>query len=208
MAPVRWIDVGYQGVGGITPELLRMLLVDSRFGLLVAMPMAILGVAAPWLARRGGSLLPLRESAICLGASAALILFLSTVQYTRLQWVTGIRYLAPVVPFAFLAAVPALLRLPRLLTYGVALMSLVIGWSLAMVRSQGTVLENVQRAMVEGFQLPWLTVVSKMSAQYLPWLQGRPSALPWLVLWGVLIFMVWRIRAPWRKLESQGEAWH
>lgn len=38
-----------------------------------------------------------------------------------------------------------------------------------MARSQGTVFENIQRVLIEGFQLPWLTVITKMSAQYLPW---------------------------------------
>lgn len=198
MAPVKWIDVGYQGVGGVTPELLKMLLVDPRFGLFVAMPLSLLALAAPWLARRGFGPLPRREALVCLGLSAALVLFFSTVQYTRLQYVTGIRYLAPLFPFLFLAAVPALLRLPRAITFGVAFGSVVISWSLAMVRSQGTVLDNVQRALVEGFQLPWLTVLGKMSTQYLPWLEGKPSALPWMVIGGVLIAFVWRVRDPWR----------
>lgn len=202
MAPVRWIDVGYQGVGGITPELLRMLLVDPRFGLFVAMPMGLLALAAPWLARRGRSPLPFREALTCLGLSAALVLFFSTVQYTRLQWVTGIRYLAPLFPFLFLAAVPVLLRLPRVLVYGIAFVSVVISWSLAMVRNQGTVLDNVQRALVEGFQLPWLTVLGKTSAQYLPWLEGRPSALPWLALAAVVVAVIWRIDRPWRRLGA------
>ena len=47
MAPVEWIDVGYKGVGGFTPELFRMLLIDSRFGLFITAPMMLLGLAAP-----------------------------------------------------------------------------------------------------------------------------------------------------------------
>lgn len=207
MAPVEWIDVGYKGVGGVTPDLLSALLVNPSYGLLVCMPVALLAVAAPWLARRGQSPLARREAWTCLALSAALILFFSTVQYTRLQWVTGIRYLTPLIPFLFLAAVPALLRLPRLLTYGLAGLSVVISWSLAMVRSQGTVLDNVVHVFLQGFQLPWLTVLGKTSAQYAPWLQGPPSALPFLVLWGALILAVWRIRWPWRRLGAR-EDWH
>lgn len=208
MAPVRWIDVGYQGVGGLTPELLRMLLVDPRFGLLVTMPLAVLGLAAPWLAWRRKSVLPGRETAFCLAVAFVLVLFFSTVQYTRLQWVTGIRYLAPAFPFLFLAAVPALVRLPRLLTWGIALVSLVISWSLAMARNQGTVFDNVLRVFTEGFQLPWLTVLSKMSAQYLPWMEGKPSALPWMMLWAGLLWLVWRVRSPWKRLGTGGPEWH
>ena len=203
MAPVEWIDVGYKGVGGLSPELLRMLLTDSRFGLFVAMPLAALALVTPWLVRRGRSMLPMRETLVCLSLSAALILFFATVQYTRLQWVTGMRYLAPVVPFLFLAAVPVLLWLPRLLLYGVAILSLVISWSIAMVRSQGTVVENVQRVLVEGFQLPWLTVLTKLSAQYLPWFKGTVSVLPIFALCGVFLWLIWRMRSPWQRVDTR-----
>jgi hypothetical protein len=203
MAPVEWIDVGYKGVGGFSPELFRMLLVDGRFGLFIAMPLALLALAAPWLASRGRSPLPAREAWVCLILSAVLIVFFSTVQYTRLQWVTGIRYIAPAIPFLFLAAVPALLRLPRLLSYGVIIVSVVISWSIAMVRSQGTVMENVERVFVEGFQLPWLTVMTKLSAQYLPWFRGTVSVLPIFALCGVVLFIVWRVQNPWRRLDHE-----
>lgn len=203
MAPVLFIEVGYQGVGGLSGELLRMLLVDPKVGLLIAMPVAALAVAAPWLARRGGSRLPLRESVVCLGLGLVLLLFFATVQYTRLQWVTGIRYLAPVFPFLFLAAVPALLRLPRVAAYGIALLSLVIGWSIAMVRSQGTIAENVMRVFVEGFQLPWLTVLTKTSAQYLPWYTGNLSVIPLFLVLGAMIWLIWAMKSPWRRVEAE-----
>ena len=203
MAPVEFIDVGYKGVGGLSPELLKMLLFDSRFGLFVAMPISLLALLAPWLSRRTRSILPFREALVCLVLSAALILFFSTVQYTRIQFATGIRYLAPVFPFVFLAAVPALMWLPRVLAYAAVLLSIVIGWSLAMVRSQGTVVENVERVLVEGFQLPWLTVMTKMSAQYLPWYRGTVSVLPIFALCGATIWLIWRVRNPWRPLQPE-----
>jgi len=202
MAPVPWIDVGYRGVGGLSAELFKLLLIDPRFGLLLAMPVSLLAVAAPWLARRAKSPLPFRESVFCLILAAGLIAFFSTVQYTRLQWVTGIRYLAPLFPFLFLAAVPALLRLPRLLTGGLLLLSLVINWSLAMVRDQGTIFVNVKRVLVEGFQLPWLTVLGKMSAQYVPWLKGPVSPLPLFVLGGAILWLIWALHHPWRRLPE------
>jgi hypothetical protein len=187
MAPVEWIDVGYQGVGGLSPELLAMLLIDPRFGLLIAMPMAILVLGAPWLVRRQRSELPARELTVCLAITIALTVFFGTVQYTRLQWVTGLRYLAPVLPFLFLALTPTYLSLPRILAFGLALLSFIISWSTAMVRSQGTIFENIQRVLVEGFQLPWLTVLTKMSAQYLPWFRGSVSALPVMLIGTTLV---------------------
>ena len=62
-----------------------------------------------------------------------------------------------------------------------------------MVRSQGSVGQNLARVFVEGPQLPWLTVLSKTRAQYLPWLEGRPSPLAWFALWAVLIWLLWRV---------------
>ena len=201
MAPVEWIDVGYKGVGGISPELLRMLLIDPRFGLLLAMPISLLALLAPTLARRGKSPVPMSEAGFCLLLAAVLLAFFSTVQYTRLQWVSGIRYLAPLFPFLFLAAVPALLRLPRLLTGLVVLGSLIISWCMAMARDQGTILHNIERVFVEGFQLPWLTVVGKLSTQYVPWLKGPVSPLPFFAVAGALLWLIWRVRNPWRPLE-------
>ncbi|MEP6999348.1 MAG: hypothetical protein ABI969_02640 [bacterium] len=203
MAPVEFIDVGYKGVGGLSPELLKMLLFDSRFGLFIAMPLAVLAFLTPFVARKGRSTLPAREVFVCIGMCAALILFFATVQYTRIQFATGIRYLAPTFPFLFLAAVPALLRLPRVLTYAVVTVSIVISWSIAMVRSQGTVFENVERVMVEGFQLPWLSVMTKMSAQYLPWFKGTVSVLPIFALCGAMIWLIWRVQTPWRRLDVE-----
>jgi len=204
MAPVEWIEVGYQGVGGLSPELLGLLLFDPRFGLFVAMPLALFALAGPWLARRSGrdSPLPAPELGFCLLLAATLILFFATVQYTRLQWVTGIRYLAPAFPFLFLAAVPALLRLPRVLAVAVAVLSVTLNWSMAMVRYQGGVLDNVQRVFVEGLQLPWLTTLGKMSAQYFPWLRGPVSALPVLLFGALLVWLIWRIRFPGRPLAG------
>jgi len=208
MPPVQWSDVGYQGVGGISPLLLKELLFEPRFGLFVTMPLALVSIAALWLARRRRGPLPMREAILCLGFTLVLVLFFGTVQYTRIQWISGIRYLAPAFPFLFLAAVPALLRMPRILAYGLAFLSVVVSWSMAMVRGQGSIAQDVERVFTEGFQLPWLTVLSHMSEQYLPWLSGRPSALPWMAVWAVLIFMVWRVRSPWKPAGLSEVSWH
>jgi hypothetical protein len=201
MPPVEWVNIGYQGVGRFSFELLRLLLVDPRFGLFVTTPLFLLAIAAPFL-RRGRSFLPSRETLFCLAFSLAFILFFSFVQYTRLQWVTGIRYLAAVIPFLFLPAAAVLLRLPRAVAYGIALLSLVINWSIAMVRSQGTVFENVQHVVLEGPQLPWLTVLGKTSSQYAPWLRAV-SPIFILLVTGVAVYLIWTVRDPWKPLVRE-----
>lgn len=205
MPPVEWVDIGYQGVGGFGADLFRMLLFDTRFGLFVTTPLFLLALAAPFVARRGRSFLPARETWFCLGMTLAFVLFFSTVQYTRLQWVTGIRYLAAVFPFVFLASAAVLVRLPRILAWGFVVLSVVINWSLAMVRSQGTVAENVQRVVLEGPQLPWLTVLGKTATQYAPWLQGV-SPLFILLVTGAVVALIWVVKEPWKPVFGSGHS--
>lgn len=201
MPPVEWVDIGYQGVGGFSVELFKMLLLDSRFGLFVTCPLFLLALAAPFVVRRGRSWLPVREMWFCLGMSLAFVLFFSIVQYTRLQWVTGIRYLAAIFPFLFLPAAAVLMRLPRLLAWGLVFLSVAINWSLAMVRSQGTVVENVKHVVLEGLQLPWLTVIGKTANQYAPWLRGVSPTFIFLAT-ALVIYLIWRVRDPWKPLSG------
>lgn len=203
MPPVQWIDIGYQGVGGFGWDLLRLLLVDPRFGLFVTAPLFLLAIAAPFAARKFRSWLPLREVLFCLAFSLVFILFFSIVQYTRLQWVTGIRYLAAIFPFMFLPAALVLLRLPRAVAWGIVVLSVVINWSLAMVRSQGTVFDNVKHVVLEGLQLPWLTVLGKTAKQYAPWLASTSPSFIFLLL-AVMIVLIWRVQNPWKRFEIGG----
>ena len=71
-----------------------------------------------------------------------------------------------------------------------------------MVRPSGSpdnaVFDSVQQVLLQGFQLPWLTVVGKMASQYASFLLvSGPSPLALFALWGVLIYGIWRFHAPW-----------
>lgn len=197
MPEVIYSDQGYQGVTGPNLDLFVQLLFHPSFGLLVSAPLLILALGAPFLLRGGRSIIPVRELLVCLAIGAAYLVFFSSIAFTRLQWSTGIRYLMPVVPFLFLAAAAVLIRLPRTVGYGMVVLAVTASWSMAMVRNQYGLHRNLMQAFVEGFQLPWLTTLGKMSAQYAPWLSGRPSALPVMVFTAALIYGVWRVRFPW-----------
>jgi hypothetical protein len=204
LPPQHWMppatifsDVGYQGVTGVRPDLLSMLLFDSRFGLFPSAPITLLALAAPFVLWRRKSFIPAREVIVCLAITVAYVLFFASISYTRLQWSTGIRYLVPAIPFAFLAAMIAFVRLPRVFAYLVAVLAVVVGWCMAMVRNQYGVHNNIVRVFIEGFQLPWLTTLTKMSAQYAPWLEGRASALPAMALCAAVIAGIWLVRSPW-----------
>jgi hypothetical protein len=125
---------------------------------------------------------------------AGLWLFFSCVSYTRLQFNTGIRYLAPIFPFLFLPVAAMLVRLPLRLVYFIGLFSLVLSWPLAMhreVESGPGVLEPVISIFTGGFKLPVLTVLSRMGDAYGSYFSGGVSALPVLVLLGAMIFGIW-----------------
>jgi hypothetical protein len=198
---------GYQGFGWPNGGLVSMLLFDLRFGLFITAPILILAFLSPVLGFLKKSLLHFREILFMLFLFLAFVLFFGGLEYTKLQWITGIRYLIPVIPFLFLLVADVLTKMPRVTVYGLAILALVESWSQAMVRPVGIPKEGVINGMVrfflEGFQLPWLTTLSKMATQYAPFLEGRNiSPAPFLVLGAAIIFGIWKIRPPWKNLRS------
>lgn len=207
MPPVDWIEIGYKGVGRPSLELLSMLLFDYRFGLFVTSPVLLLAFAAPVLSRYNKNIIPFRETLFILFFFITFTLFLSCIQYTRLQWVTGIRYIIPVVPFLFLLIVAVMVKIPRIVAYVIAVFTLGESWCMSMVRSVGTknegVVDSVIRVFLDGFQLPWLTTLSKMAHQYVPSLEGHDvSPIAFFVLWGFLIYGIWGVKYPFRSFEK------
>ena len=154
MPPVEWIDAGYQGFTPPQPELLRSLLVDYRYGLFTTCPLMLLALAAPWLGKRH---IPTREFLLICLAPVALWLFCGGISYVRLQFNNGLRYLAPLLPYMFILVSLILTRLPRRVTYLIAVAAVAQAWSMAMYRDveQGLgVLDPVLHVFVGGFQLP------------------------------------------------------
>ncbi|MGH7712764.1 MAG: hypothetical protein ACREOG_15850 [Gemmatimonadaceae bacterium] len=203
LPPQHWMpltqahsEIGYQGITGPTWELFTMLMLHPAFGLFVSAPLLILALGAPIVALRRKSVVPTRELALCGLMALAFVLFFASVHYTRLQWSTGIRYLMPIIPFLFVAAVAVLIRLPKWLAWPIVLLAVTVSWSIAMVRNQYGVHTNVVRVFVEGLQLPWLSTLGRMAKQYAPWLDGRPSALPAMLFTGLIVAGIWLIKRP------------
>jgi len=203
MPLVEWSDQGYQGVAAPQLELATALAFDYRFGLFVSCPLFLLAFVAPFLDRRR-PVLPRTELIACFAFFLAFFLFFSAVHYTRWQFNTGVRYLAPVFPFLFLPAALALRNLPPLLAKLIAVGSVTLAWSMAMARdvSGGKVdladpdtglgvLDPLIRVFTGGFQLPALTTLSRMEA-YSSYVGNRVSALPLLLLAAVVLVVVWR----------------
>lgn len=201
----KYTGVGYKGVAW-SGELMWVLLFDSRVGLFVASPILLLSFVSPILYFLRKSLIPLREMVWSLIYFFCFLMFFSSVQYTRLQWIAGIRYLIPVVPFLFLLAVSVMIRIPRGLAYLLIATAILQSWCMAMVRpDEGvTILQSVGAVFQKGPQLPWLDTLSRMSHQYVSFLAPGVSSLPFFLFCALLVFFVWRVG---RKMERGRPAW-
>ena len=127
----------------------------------------------------------------------ALWVFFSGSNYTGLQFYTGIRYMAPILPFLFVPAAVVLVSLPRQLIYLIAVVSVWESWCFAMYRDVGGelgVLEPIVTVFLNGFQLPVLTTLSRMGEPHFAYIGSQVSPLPLFVLTGVLLFGLWAPR--------------
>ena len=195
MPAVDWINIGYQGVGWPEWRLFKMLLFSGQFGLFVACPFLLLAIGGFVIAVREPTWLPRREAIFLAGFTVAFLIFFSAVQYTQLQWVTGIRYILPAIPPLFLLTMVLLLRLPPLLRYAIVVVAFAESWALSMVRAID-ISESIARVSLGGLQLPWVNVLSKMAPQYLPFLQQQASPLALFVFSGALVYGIWRYPEP------------
>jgi len=193
MPPVEWIDRGYQGVSGPQLELIGRLAFDYRFGIFVTCPLFLLALAAPWAFRAFRDRVPPLELGTMLAFFVLLWLFFSCVNYTRLQFNTGTRYLAPIFPFLFVPAAITLMRLPRIAIYLVGVFSIFLAWSLAMYRDveRGLgVFEPVVQVLFGGPKLPVLTTLSRMGGTYGDYFIA-PTPVPLFLVAAAVLYGVW-----------------
>jgi hypothetical protein len=202
MPPVEWIEIGYQGVAGPKWELFWLLLLDSRFGLLTSAPWLGLSVVGLYMAVRRRTWLPAQEAWFLAGFAAVFLVFFSAVQYTRLQWVTGIRYMLPVVPALFLLSMVPLLKLSPFVRFVALVLIFAQAWAMSMVRSY-EIADSIARAFLGGPQLPWVSTLSRMAPQYLPFLERDSSPVLLFVMVGALIYGIWRYPEPESLSESR-----
>ena len=122
-------------------------------------------------------------------------LFCGGISYTRLQFNNGLRYLAPLLPFIFVPTAIVLARLPRRLAYFISLAAVAQAWSMAMYRDVERgfgILEPILHVFIGGFQLPALTVLSRMSSgQYGDYASQGVSPLPIFAVVAGLTFIIW-----------------
>jgi hypothetical protein len=194
MPPVEWIDRGYQGYGLPQSELFVMLGFDYRFGFFTSCPLFLLAIISIWANRRCPFHLPWIELAFMLCLFVAFWLFFSGSNYTRLQFNTGIRYMAPMFPFMFVPCAIVLVQLARRLAQIITIISVAQAWCMAMYRDveRGLgVIEPVLRTFLGGFQLPTLSRISRMEAYSNLIPDGVVSPLPLFALAAAIIVIIW-----------------
>ena len=197
MPATRFSVHGWNGMTLPTGDLLWRNLLDPRYGLFAFCPLLIAALAAPFVRQDATS--PSRDALwLIFGASAALWLFNSANQFANLQWNTGVRYMVPAGALLFFAAVPVLRRMPPALAAALIVLSAVISWTTSMARE--SVPLSLARIFTGGFELPWLEVLEKTAGTYAPFLEHGTSALPLLVLTGVVLWLIWR-RAPLARVS-------
>jgi hypothetical protein len=189
MPPTRYSVLGWNGFFWPNAELMWRNLFDPAFGLFAFCPVLLLALASPFLRGRAGA--PTKsELWLALGASAALYVFLCSVAFAFLQWNSGVRYMVPAVPLLFMALVPVLLRLPVWARWLAVIPTVCISWAVAMTRDG--VPGALGRVFLQGFELPWLTVLRKTSSGYLESLSTGASPIALLCLIAVILWLTWR----------------
>jgi hypothetical protein len=190
-----------RGFGRPLPEALFGLLFDPLYGLVIFSPIFTVALYHFALLRKGTNRVPLRVVVFTWTFSLAFWVFCSMIHYTlRHQWQEGVRYMVPVVPFLFLLVGDVLTRIPRAVAYLIGLVAVVEMWCIAMVRENP--LDSMLRIFFLGFELPSLTTLSRVAANYYPALESGGSPIALLVLCGVVIWALWRVREPWAVLEE------
>ncbi len=203
MPATEYSGQGWNGVNWPAADLALQNLFDPRFGLFTAGPLLLLAFAAPFL-RGPRPRLRASELALAFGVLVGSWLFASCIEFARLQWNTGVRYLMPAVPFLFLAAAGVLARLPRPLALGLGAASLLQCWAHAMVRETPWI--SLLRVLGHGPELPWLTSIGRTGAR-LPILlpDGTPRPLPVLLLLAALgVILWWPLRSRRPPLDEEG----
>jgi hypothetical protein len=188
---VQWVDVGYKGIAWPMADLLRANLLDYRYGLFVSCPLLLLAFAALLLGPR----LPRLEFGMLFAVPVALWLFSSSVAYARLQFNTGVRYMVPAVPFLFVAAALTLARLPRRFAMLLGVAAVAQAWSMAMYRDveRGLgALDPLLNVFLGGFQLPLLSVLSRIGGPLAGYFPNGVSPLPLFFLAAAILFVLWR----------------
>ena len=195
MPPTEFSVRGWFGFTLPSLDLLWRNLFDLRYGLFAFCPLLVAALAAPLMNDKGRWSPTRSELRWIFLAFVALLLFSSANQFANLQWNTGVRYMVPMVPLLFLAAVPVLEVMPRAARWVTIGVSLAISLAVSMMRED--IPTSLRLFAAEGPTLPVLTVLRKMASGYDVSLPPGTFGLITLALTALLAVLwrpLWRTR--------------
>jgi len=185
MPDAHWSVAGYHGFDWPSAELLWRNLLDPSYGLFAFAPLLLLAFR-PASADAPPAVAPAQQRFVW-SLAAAFLLFSAANQFTRLQWNSGFRGLAPLAPFLALLAARPLAEWPERRVAWIAAPCAFHSLVLAMARAtpplaphafaESTVARSWAALFEEGFQLPWHTVLRQSLGGGPAWLAGALLAL-------------------------------
>jgi len=186
-----YAQTGFHGYVGVQPRLLWALLFDYRYGLFLSCPLLLLSFASFRISK---NYLPKLEFRFLFVFFIVLLVFFSGVNYTNLQFNTGVRYLVAIIPFLFVPTAIVLMKLSPRIAILISVPALIQSWCLAMYRDveRGAgIAEPLIRIFREGPQLPALTTIYRMKAFRLV-LPYETAVIAAFVIAGCVLYFVWR----------------
>lgn len=200
MPPATFSEQGYNGFSFPKLDLLWQTAFGMRFGLFTSAPLLILVFYVSGWLRKENRLLGRREIILIISFTSLFFLFCAANQFGRMQFNTGVRHIVPVVPFVFLLAANAMLKLPRYFSIPFCVVATYWSWSLAMYRDveQGYgIFESLRHITLEGPRLPWLMTLERMG-----YVSHNTFVIPLLLICAILIWALWKIGAQKSKTTA------
>jgi hypothetical protein len=193
MPATQYSGEGWNGFDWPALDLLTQNLFDARFGLFAFGPILLAALAHPFVVKRGVAHVKRPELWLGFGLFLALLIFTSANQFARLQWNTGFRMLAALIPPLFVVCADVLVRIPHRFVVPLGALAIFHSWCIAMIRSDAW--SSLTDVVVSGPRLPWLTSMWRAGGTYLPFeASASLLALPFLVLSAAAIGIVWTRR--------------
>ncbi len=190
MPPANYTDAGYRGFSLPSLDLLFDTAFSLKFGLFTSAPLLLLALYVPAWLRKSTSIFQRPELIFMISLISLFFIFCAANQYGRMQFNTGVRHIVPVVPFIFLLAANALIRLPVVIGAIVGALGTYWMWCLVMYRDVelgSGIFEAIKNITLGGFQLPWLKTLERMG-----YVQ-ESSVLPLFLLAAVVIWILWNV---------------
>lgn len=192
MPSATYTGHGYRGFSIPNLDLLIRTGFDMRYGLFTSAPILLFAFVIPVWLRKKSRMLESRELILAVSFIVLFFVFCAANQYGYMQFNTGVRHIVPVVPFMFLLSANVLIKLPKLVAVLCGVVATYWSWCLVMYRDveQGFgVFESIRHITLEGFRLPWLTTLERMS------FVEDSSVLPLFLLCSISIMVLWTIGA-------------